>query len=38
MPRHGPDFWLLLGRVMPNYGERKQELAKRGTGLWFGGV
>jgi len=37
-PHHGPDFWQLLGRVMPEYGERKQELAKRGAGLWFGGV
>jgi predicted metal-dependent hydrolase len=35
---HGPDFWQLLGRVMPDYDERKQELAKRGAGLWFGGV
>lgn len=28
----------LLGRVMPDYDERKQELAKRGAALWFGGV
>lgn len=37
-PHHGPDFWQLLGRVMPDYDERKQELAKRGAGLWFGGM
>ncbi len=37
-PHHGPDFWQLLGRAMPDYAERKQELAKRGAGLWFGGV
>ena len=37
-PHHGPGFWQLLGRVMPDYDERKQELAKRGAGLWFGGV
>lgn len=37
-PQHGPDFWQLLGRVMPDDGERKQELAKRGVGLWLGGV
>ena len=37
-PHHGPDFWQLLGRVMPDYEERKQELAKRGAGLWFGGI
>jgi predicted metal-dependent hydrolase len=35
---HGPDFWQLLGRVLPDYDERKHELAKRGAGLWFGGV
>jgi predicted metal-dependent hydrolase len=35
---HGPDFWHLLARVMPDYDERKQELAKRGAGLWFGGT
>lgn len=37
-PHHGPGFWQLLGRVMPDYDERKRELAKRGAGLWFGGV
>lgn len=37
-PHHGPDFWQLLGRVMPDYSERKQELAERGAGLWFGGT
>ena len=37
-PHHGPDFWQLLGRVMPDYSERKQELAKRGASLWFGGT
>jgi hypothetical protein len=26
-------LWQLLGRVMPDYDERKQELAKRGVGL-----
>lgn len=36
-PHHGPGFWQLLGRVMPDYDERKEELAKRGSGLWFGG-
>jgi predicted metal-dependent hydrolase len=34
---HGPSFWQLLGRVMPDYGDRKAELAKVGAGLWFGG-
>lgn len=37
-PHHGPEFWQLLGRVMPDYDERKQELAKRGASLWFGGM
>ncbi|TKA12087.1 YgjP family zinc-dependent metalloprotease [Actinacidiphila oryziradicis] len=35
---HGPDFWQLLARVMPDYDERKQELAQRGARLWFGGT
>lgn len=33
---HGPAFWRLLGRVMPDYEERKRELARRGARLWFG--
>jgi hypothetical protein len=35
-PHHGPEFWQLVSRVMPDYGERKHELAQRGAGLWFG--
>lgn len=35
---HGPAFWQLLSRVMPDYDERKRELATRGAGLWFGGI
>ncbi len=35
---HGPDLWQLLARVMPDYDERKRELAKRGASLWFGGL
>jgi len=37
-PHHGPAFWQLVARVMPDYDERKQELARRGAGLWFGGI
>jgi predicted metal-dependent hydrolase len=37
-PHHGPAFWQLLGRAMPDCHERKQELAQRGAGLWFGGA
>ena len=37
-PHHGPAFWQLVGRVMPDYDERKRELATRGAGLWFGGT
>lgn len=37
-PHHGPAFWQLLARVMPDYDERKRELARRGSGLWFGDV
>ena len=35
---HGPAFWQLLTRVMPDYDERKRELAQRGAALWFGGA
>lgn len=35
---HGPAFWQLLARVMPDYDERKRELAQRGARLWFGGT
>lgn len=33
---HGPAFWQLLARVMPDYDKRKRELAQRGARLWFG--
>jgi predicted metal-dependent hydrolase len=35
---HGPAFWQVLARAMPDYDERKRELAHRGGGLWFGGT
>lgn len=37
-PHHGPTFWELLARVMPDYEERKRDLARRGAALWFGRV
>lgn len=36
LPHHGPDFWLNVGRAMPDYLERKAELARVGAGLWMG--
>jgi predicted metal-dependent hydrolase len=33
---HGPAFWQLVARAMPDYDERKRELAQRGARLWFG--
>lgn len=35
-PHHGPDFWRLLSRVLPDCDERKTELARTGAGLWLG--
>ncbi|SFO37720.1 hypothetical protein SAMN05216207_10499 [Pseudonocardia ammonioxydans] len=35
-PHHGPAFWQLLARAIPDCEERKQELAKQGARLWFG--
>lgn len=36
VPHHGPDFWMHLGRAMPDYLERKAELARTGARLWMG--
>lgn len=35
-PHHGPAFWQLLARAMPDYDGKKDELAQRGARLWFG--
>lgn len=35
-PHHGPAFWQLLARVMPDYDDRKTELARTGAQLWLG--
>lgn len=37
-PHHGSAFWQLLDRAMPDYEERKGELALKGSRLWMGGV
>jgi predicted metal-dependent hydrolase len=33
---HGPAFWRLLGRAMPDFVQRKRELAASGASLWQG--
>jgi predicted metal-dependent hydrolase len=35
-PHHGPAFWALPSRVMPDYEDRKAALARVGVRLWFG--
>ncbi|MBN1091823.1 M48 family metallopeptidase [Blastococcus sp. TML/M2B] len=35
-PHHGPAFWQVLARAMPDYDGKKEELAQRGARLWFG--
>lgn len=35
-PHHGAAFWQVLERVMPDYYERKERLARLGAELWFG--
>ena len=35
-PHHGPAFWSLLDRVLPDADERKAELARTGAGIWLG--
>ena len=37
-PHHGPAFWQLLARAMPEYEERKGELARKGSRLWMGDI
>jgi predicted metal-dependent hydrolase len=35
-PHHGPAFWVVLRRAMPDFDDRKDELAKTGSELWLG--
>ncbi|WP_171058003.1 M48 family metallopeptidase [Modestobacter altitudinis] len=35
---HGPAFWQLLARAMPEYEELKSQLARKGSRLWMGNV
>lgn len=37
-PHHGPEFWQLLGRAMPDFSERKSQLAISGSLLWTGAL
>jgi predicted metal-dependent hydrolase len=37
-PHHGPAFWRLLERVLPESSELKSELASVGARLWFGEI
>jgi predicted metal-dependent hydrolase len=35
-PHHGPAFWQLLGRVLPDFEARRERLAAEGTSVWLG--
>lgn len=35
---HGAAFWEVLGRAMPDFDERKRELAEAGASIWRGAV
>lgn len=35
-PHHGPAFWRLLSRAMPDCEQRKSALAEAGTSIWMG--
>ena len=37
-PHHGPAFWELLARALPDYEDRKASLATKGSRLWMGKV
>ncbi|MFC9271803.1 M48 family metallopeptidase [Streptomyces zhihengii] len=35
---HGPDFWSLLGRALPEFQERRTELDELGRRMWMGDI
>lgn len=35
---HGPRFWALVERTMPDYRDRQERLRKAGAGIWLGRV
>jgi predicted metal-dependent hydrolase len=35
---HGPDFWALLGRALPEFQERRTELDELGRRMWMGDI
>ncbi|MBI3224368.1 MAG: M48 family metallopeptidase [Mycolicibacterium cosmeticum] len=35
---HGAEFWQVLGRAMPDFDERKCELAEAGASIWRGAI
>ena len=35
---HGPDFWALLGRALPEFEERRTELDDLGRRMWMGDI
>ncbi|MFV8246857.1 M48 family metallopeptidase [Mycolicibacterium peregrinum] len=35
-PHHGPAFWQVLGRAMPDFEQRKSALAQAGASTWMG--
>ncbi|MCZ4558171.1 SprT family zinc-dependent metalloprotease [Rhodococcus maanshanensis] len=37
-PHHGPAFWRLLGRALPDFDERKGQLADLGGTIWTGRI
>ncbi|XTP38083.1 M48 family metallopeptidase (plasmid) [Mycobacterium sp. TJFP1] len=37
-PHHGPAFWRVLSRAMPDFDQRKSALAQAGTSIWMGAI
>jgi predicted metal-dependent hydrolase len=37
-PHHGPAFWQILCRAMPDFDQRKSTLAQAGTSIWMGAI
>ena len=36
-PNHTPEYWTIVGRLMPGYEARKASLASIGKNVWLGG-
>lgn len=38
VPHHGPDFWRLVARALPDQAQRREQLAHAGATTWLGAI